>query len=60
MADIKVVESFNYKSIPLSIIDDIKKEIDTNLSWYMYDEYGNETALHKMLMEIIDKHISDV
>ncbi len=35
-------------------LDDIKKEIETELSWNMFDEYGNETSLHKELMEILD------
>lgn len=35
-------------------LNDVKKEIETNLSWDMFDEYGNETRLHKELMEILD------
>lgn len=35
-------------------LDDVKAEIETNLSWEMFDEYGNETGLHKELMEILD------
>lgn len=37
-------------------LDDVKAEIETNLSWDMFDEYGNETRLHKELMEILNKH----
>lgn len=39
------------KGIPL---DDVKAEIETDLSWEMFDEYGNETALHEELWEILD------
>lgn len=35
-------------------LDEIKAKIETDLSWEMFDEYGNETALHKELMEILD------
>lgn len=35
-------------------LDDVKAEIETNLSWEMFDEYGNETDLHKELMDILD------
>lgn len=33
---------------------EIKAEIDTDLSCDMFDEYGNETRLHKDLMNILD------
>lgn len=35
-------------------LNDVKKEIETNLSWDMFDEYGNETRLHKELMEVLN------
>lgn len=35
-------------------LDDVKKEIETNLSWDMFDENGNKTRLHKELMDILD------
>lgn len=35
-------------------LDAVKEEIDTCLSWDMFDEYGNETRLHKELMDILD------
>ena len=35
-------------------LDDVKAEIETDLSWDMFDEYGNETRLHKELMQILD------
>lgn len=35
-------------------LEEVKTKIDTNLSWDMFDEYGNETRLHKELMEILD------
>ena len=34
-------------------LDDVKAEIETDLSWNMYDDYGNETSLHKALIEIL-------
>ena len=45
------------KGQPLSeILDKISAEIKENMSWEMYDEYGNETALCKELVEIIEKY----
>lgn len=35
-------------------LDDVKAKIETYLSWSMFDEYGNETGLHKDLMKILD------
>lgn len=35
-------------------LDDVKAKIETDLSWEMYDDYGNETGLHKELMKILD------
>lgn len=40
-----------HNGVPL---DEIKAKIETDLSWEMFDEYGNETTLHKELMEILD------
>lgn len=34
-------------------LDTVKAKIETDLSWSMFDEYGNETRLHKDLMEIL-------
>lgn len=34
-------------------LDTVKAEIETDLSFDMFDEYGNETRLHKDLMEIL-------
>ena len=35
-------------------LNDLKTKIETDLSWDMFDEYGNETGLHKELMVILD------
>ena len=35
-------------------LEEVKTKIETDLSWDMYDEYGNETCLHKSLMQILD------
>lgn len=35
-------------------LDDVNAEIETDLSFDMFDEYGNETRLHKDLMNILD------
>ncbi len=35
-------------------LDDVKLKIEQDMSWEMFDEYGNETRLHKELMEILD------
>lgn len=36
-------------------LDDVKLKIEQDMSWDMFDEYGNETAIHKELWEIFDK-----
>lgn len=36
------------------LIKNIKLSLVTDLSWEMFDEYGNETRLHKELWEILD------
>ena len=43
-----------YRSGQKNFAEKVKAEIETNLSWEMFDEYGNETRLHKELMEILD------
>ena len=54
------VEKAMEKAEALSeIIDKISAEIKENMSWEMYDEYGNETALCKELMDIIEKYKGD-
>ncbi len=35
-------------------LDGVKAEIETDLSGDMFDEYGNETTIHKELWEIFD------
>lgn len=40
----------------VDVLDKISAEIKENMSWEMYDEYGNETALCKELMDIIEKY----
>jgi len=47
-------EAYGWEQGRKALVDDVKAEIETNLSWDMYDEYGNETRLHKELMEILD------
>lgn len=37
-----------------TLLDDVKAEIETDLSGDMFDDYGNETALHEALWEILD------
>ena len=46
----------DYKRL-LSSLDDIKAEIETDLSWFCYDEYGNEKVEWTEIKKIIDKHI---
>ena len=38
------------------VLDKISAEIKETLSWEMYDEWGNETALCKSLAEIFEKY----
>jgi hypothetical protein len=47
-------EAYGWEQGRKALIDDAKAEIETNLSWDMFDEYGNETRLHKELIEILD------
>ena len=42
---------------PLKSVDDLILEIETSMSWDMFDENGNETDLHKRLMSIIREHV---
>ena len=39
------------KGIPL---DDVKEEIEQDMSYDMFDDYGNKTRIHKELWEILD------
>ena len=52
------IEDIKQNFVPLSVIEDIKSEIKTDMSWFCFDEWGNETAEWKKLKAIIDKHIS--
>ena len=47
-------QAYGWEQGRKALIDDVKAEIETNLSWEMFDEYGNETALHKELWQILD------
>ena len=38
-------------------LEDIKKEIETDLSWFCFDEYGNKKWDWKQIEKIFDKHI---
>lgn len=35
-------------------LDDVKLKIEQDMSLDMFDDYGNETAIHKELWEIFD------
>lgn len=35
-------------------LDDVKLKIEQDMSWDMFNDYGNETAIHKELWEILD------
>lgn len=35
-------------------LDDVKLKIEQDMSLDMFDDYGNETAIHKELWEILD------
>ena len=47
-------QAYGWEEGRKALIDDVKEKIETDLSWDMFDEYGNETGLHKELMEILD------
>lgn len=46
-------------AVPLSVIEDIKAEIETDLSMFCFDDWGNENGSWTAIKEIIDKHISE-
>jgi hypothetical protein len=35
-------------------LDDVKEEIEQDMSFDMFDDYGNKTRIHKELWEILD------
>ena len=47
-------QAYGWEEGRKALIDDVKAEIETDLSRDMFDDYGNETALHKELWEILD------
>ena len=53
---VKALKPITIKAELAEILDKISAEIKENMSWEMYDEYGNETALCKELMDIIEKY----
>lgn len=61
MADIKDIEKFNYKTIPLSVIEDIKAEIrKKHLSIIENNDFDNgRTYGYDECLAIIDKQIKE-
>ena len=48
------------KSTPLEkAIEDIKAEIETDLSMFCFDDWGNENGSWTAIKEIIDRHIAE-
>lgn len=43
--------------IPKSVLQDIKTEIEQDLSWFCFDDWGNESSTWTEIKKIIDKHI---
>ena len=41
-----------------AVLDKIKAEIETDLSMFCFDDWGNENGSWTAIKEIIDKHIS--
>lgn len=37
-------------------IDELVEKMNTDLSTYMYDENGNETNLHKDIMQVVEEY----
>lgn len=37
-----------------TLLDDVKEEIEQDMSFDMFDDYGNKTRIHKELWEILD------
>ena len=42
---------------PYKVLKDIKVEIETDLSWFCFDEYGNKKWDWKQLEKVFDKYI---
>ena len=40
-----------------SVLADIKSEIEQKLSWFCFDDWGNETDTWKMIKAIAERHI---
>lgn len=47
----KVIINALYNGI---LLDDVKEEIEQDMSFDMFDDYGNKTRIHKELWEILD------
>lgn len=57
--EIKKVGVFTFPHLSKAIreatpLDDVKLKIEQDMSLDMFDDYGNETAIHKELWEILD------
>ena len=48
------VDDYEYQIANGIPLDDVKRTIEEDMSWYMFNEYGNETAVHKELMAILN------
>ena len=48
-----------YKVIPIEVLDKIIAEIETDLSHFCFDDWGNENSTWKEVKAIINKYRED-
>lgn len=52
-----ICKEFQYNAVPKSVLEDIKAEIEQDLSWFCFDDWGNESSTWTEIKKIIDKHM---
>ncbi len=45
-----------HKVVPIEVLDKIKAEIETDLSHFCFDDWGNENSTWKEVKAIIEKY----
>ena len=50
-----ILDDRTYNAVKNGVpLDDVKLKIEQDMSFDMFNDYGNETAIHKELWEILD------
>lgn len=52
-----IMEQTTIEAFPKSELQDIKGEIEQNLSWFCFDDWGNESSTWTEIKKIIDNHM---